>query len=120
MERTASKDFPVKRSSGLRRSMLLFLAFVYLFVGIAHNISCLDQAVPSAMALEQISDAADDGAKIGFALCDHCPTCAPAVMPAPSVASVPTAVPAAPVVAAATVMIAVLSRLDTPPPKFLT
>lgn len=100
--------------------MLMFLAFVYLFVGIAHNISCLDQVVASDIAFEQMSDASDDGTKISVAICDHCPNCSPAVMPAPSVASFPTAVPAAPVVAGAPVLIAGQSRLDTPPPKFLT
>ncbi|MGO3928326.1 hypothetical protein [Rhodopseudomonas pseudopalustris] len=120
MDRTAYHGSPVKQSSGFRRSMLMFLAFVYLFVGIAHNISCLDQVVASGIAFEQMSDASDDGTKTGIAICDHCPTCAPAMMPAASVAYAPTAVPAAPVVTAASVIIAGLSRLDTPPPKFLT
>jgi hypothetical protein len=110
-----------KKSGGCRRLALTLLAFVYLFVGIAHNISCLDHAVASSMALQYTADASDEGgSKSKVVMCDHCPTCAPAVMPAPSVSSFPTAVPAAPVVAAASVMIAGLFRLDTPPPKFLT
>lgn len=120
MGHAADHSLPVKKSSGFRRSMLMFLAFVYLFVGIAHNISCLDQAVASSIAFEQTSDAGDDGAKTAIVISDHCPMCAPTVMPEPAVAFVPTADPAAPVVAAASVMIAGLFRLDTPPPKFLT
>jgi hypothetical protein len=121
MERTANQSLPVKQSNGLRRSMLMFLAFVYLFVGIAHNISCFDQTIASSVAIEHISDATDDGGtKTGVVVCDHCPTCVPAVLPAPSVAAVPSAVPAPPVVTIASVLLAGQSRLDTPPPKILT
>lgn len=118
MERTASQSLPIKQSNGLRRSMLMFLAFVYLFVGIAHNISCLDQAIASSFAIEHVSDATDDsGTKTGVAICDHCPTCVPAVIPVPSVAAAPSAVPAPPVVMITSVLLAGQSRLDTPPPK---
>lgn len=119
MER-AHHHLSVKQSGGLRRTMLTFLAFVYLFVGISHNISCFDQAVASSFAIET-SDASHDGnAKSKVAACDHCPTCVPAVIPAPSVAAVPSAMSAPPVVAVAAVLIAGQFRLDTPPPKFLT
>jgi hypothetical protein len=121
MERAADQSLPVKQSNGLRRSMLMFLAFVYLFVGIAHNISCLDQAIASSVAITHVSDASDDGGtKTGVAICDHCPTCVPAVISAPSVAAAPSAVPVPPVVTIASVLMAGQIRLDTPPPKLLT
>ena len=120
MERAADQSLPVKQSSGLRRSMLMLLAFAYLFVGIAHNIACFDQAVASSFAVETGSDAPDDRGKTGLVLCDHCPTCVPAVMPVPAVTAAPSSVPAELVVAAASELTAGQSRLDTPPPKFLT
>lgn len=120
MIQASNHNFAVKRlSGGFRRLMFICFAFVYVFIGIAHNISCLDQAAASGIAFERVADTADDGAKNGAAACDHRPTCAPAVLPVPSVAAVPTGVPAAPVLTVAPVLIAVQSRLDIPPPKFL-
>ena len=108
-------------SSGRSPMMLMLLAFVYLFVGIAHNISCLDQAVASGFAIEANVDASDDsGTKIGAVLCDHCPTCVPAVMPVPAFAEAPSALPSQPVVSVVVVLVAGHPRLDTPPPKRLT
>lgn len=120
MERSIDQASKVKQPRGIRRSLLAMLAFVYLFVGIAHNIACFDQAVASSFAIENVSDTTDNGEKSSIAMCDHCPTCVPAVMPAPSVAAVPSALPAEPVVAVASVLIAGRSRLDTPPPRILT
>lgn len=101
--------------------MLMFLAFVYLFVGIAHNISCLDEVVASSFAIENASDAADDiGGKPGVVTCDHCPACIPAVIPAPTVVLAPPAGPTQPVMAVASALVAGQFWLDTPPPKILT
>lgn len=121
MGRSIDQVSNVTQPSGVRRSMLTLLAFVYLFVGIAHNLACFDQAVASSFAIENISDASDNGGeKSSVATCDHCPTCVPAVMPAPLVAAVPSALPAEPVVAAASGLITGQSWLDTPPPRILT
>ncbi len=120
MGRSIDQASKVKQPRGIRRSLLAMLAFVYLFVGIAHNIACFDQAVASSFAIENVSDTTDNGEKSSIAMCDHCPTCVSAVMPAPSVAAVPSALPAEPVVAVASVLIAGRSRLDTPPPRILT
>lgn len=121
MRRSIDQASKVKQPRGVRRSLLAMLAFVYLFVGIAHNLACFDQAVASSFAIENFSDTPDNGGeKSSVATCDHCPTCVPAVMPAPSVAAVPSALPAEPIVGAASVLIAGQSRLDTPPPRILT
>jgi hypothetical protein len=121
MGRSVKQALPVRPSRGIRRATLMLLAFVYLFVGIVHNISCLDQAVATQFAIANASDVSDDGGmKSGAALCDHCPTCVPAVMPSPGVAIAPSALPSPPVVAVAAVLIASHPRLDTPPPKHLT
>lgn len=100
--------------------MLVLLAFVYLFVGIAHNISCFDQAVVSSVAVQNAVDASDEsGAQANVVLCDHCPTCVPAVMPTLALIVVPTAHPSGLVVTVADVSMAAHFRLDTPPPKNL-
>lgn len=101
--------------------MLVFLAFVYLFVGISHSVFWLDQAVASSFALEQTPDSLNDGDSKGtLAFCDHCPTCIPAIVPAPAVVAVPPARLAQPVITVAPSVMAAPLRLDTPPPKFLT
>jgi len=121
MERAVDKGLPAKQSGDVRRAMLMFLAFVYLFVGMAHNVSCLDEAVASSFAIEQTSaPSEEDGKNAASVICDHCPTCVPALMPVTAAADVPSARPSQPVESVVPVLIADHPRLDTPPPKRLT
>lgn len=121
MGRSVGQVSTISQSRGIRRSMLVLLAFVYLFVGIAHNISCLDQAVASSITVQNVADASDEGgSKADVMLCDHCPTCVPALIPALAVVAVPTANTSGPVVTSADVSMAAPLWLDTPPPKNLT
>ena len=97
--------------------------FVYLFVGVAHNVWCLDEAVAStlAVAMEKSPDRSDDSLpKAGISLCDHCPSCVPALMPEPASVAVRSALAAEPVVMTTEWIVAAHPRLETPPPKFLT
>jgi hypothetical protein len=121
MGRTVNQFETAKQSSSFRRLMVACLAFVYLFVGIAHGVSCLDEAVASSYSVAKMADSnGDGGAKIGISICDHCPACVPAVMPAPAVVTVPSALTCQPLATVAAVLPAGYPWLDTPPPKFPT
>jgi hypothetical protein len=66
--------------------LLMFLAFAYLFVGLAHTISCTDEAVAFAIAADT-GTASDDGpdqsgTKKSPLVAEHCYVCAPVLMPA--------------------------------------
>jgi len=121
MGRSVKHDLPVRQSRGLRRSMLMLLAFVYLFVGLAHSMTCLDEAIASSVAIEKSPATSDDGMpKPGLAQCDHCPSCTPAITPASIITMIPAAHPSEPVVTTAELLVAAPLRIDTPPPKHLT
>jgi hypothetical protein len=117
MERAVNKDLPVRSPRGVRRAMLMLLALVYLFVGVAHNIACLDQAVASSSVLEKAPGSGETNNKPEIAICDHCPTCVPAVMPSPAMAQAPSAHPSQMRSAVAEARMTAPLRLDTPPPK---
>lgn len=123
MGRSVSCGLPVRRAGNFYRTAMMLLAFVYLFVGVAHNVWCLDEAVAStlAVAMEKSPDRSDDSLpKAGISLCDHCPTCVPALMPEPASVAVRSALAAEPVVMTTEWIVAAHPRLETPPPKFLT
>lgn len=99
----------------------MMLAFVYLFVGVAHQIACFDLAIASGNPTEMVADASHDGGpKSDITLCDHCPTCAPAVLPAPVTALTPCTVRAICDGSVASLTVADHGWLETPPPKILT
>jgi len=102
----------------------MLLAFSYLFVGLAHTISCTDEAV-AATVLSDIGSIPDDGpdedgSKKSPVAAGHCYVCAPVLMPA----AVPDAGPTARSVKLAFVLPKLQfedhPRLETPPPKHLT
>jgi hypothetical protein len=121
MGRSFEHELPVRHASGVRRSMLILLAFVYLFVGVAHNIACMDQVVASdGFTISKVSDSGDGGDSGGMpSVCDHCPTCTPGVMPLQVVATSPVAVPVQRNDVAMPMLMSGHPRLDTPPPKIL-
>lgn len=101
--------------------MMILLAFMYLFVGIAHNVAGMDQAIASdGFAISKVSDDGDDGDPSGVpSVCDHCPTCSPGVTPVPvaAVTADPVAVSIQRVATIVPMRTACHPRLDTPPPK---
>lgn len=121
MERSTHTGVSKKQAGGLRRGLLMFLAFVYLFVGVAHQISCLDQAVASTFGIEKVADASHEGgSKSELTLCDHCPNCVPAVMPAPVMEAAPCGLPGSMTTTVASFVATDHAWLDSPPPKSLT
>ena len=121
MVRSDEHKLPLKSASYFRRSFLIVLAFVYLFVGIAHNVFCADQTLASNFTVESDLDITDhDKAKSALSICDHCPACTPCLLPLPAMVTNPSAVPAQPAVTPDTLRMTDHSQLDTPPPKHLT
>lgn len=110
-----------RQAGGARRCLLMVIAFVYLFVGVAHQMSCFDQAVAATFGIEQVSDSSDDHSSPSeLALCDHCPTCVPALMPAPVVADALGGLPSSITMSVVSFSPDDHAWFDSPPPKFLT
>ena len=59
MQRRASQRLPIPQASRVRRTLLMFLAFD-LFVGLAHTISCTDEAFAATIS-SNIANIPDDG-----------------------------------------------------------
>jgi hypothetical protein len=96
---------------------MMFLAFVYLFVGVAHTISCVDEVDLSATS----ADGPHDGtSKKSIPVAGHCDLCAPILMPALAPVPAPWAQPAKlAFLPPRLVLLEDHPRLDTPPPKHL-
>jgi hypothetical protein len=121
MERQAHTNSAKTHARGFRRGLLTLLAFVYLFVGISHQVSCLDQAVASTLGIEKVSAPLQDGASYSEAmLCDHCPNCVPAVMPSPVTEAASGMLPGSTMAALDAFSASNHARLESPPPKNLT
>lgn len=102
--------------------MLIMLAFVYLFVGLAHTVTCVEKAVAPTMAIDASMNAVDtDGGapENAMVVSDHCHSCFPSMIPVPSVIQYPAAKPPEPAISAAKLLRTGPQRLDTPPPKNL-
>lgn len=70
--------------------VLVFLAFAYLFVGLAHTVACIEQAVAATVVVEppRPQMGSDDGPqKHSAAVADHCHVCASGVTPALDIAA---------------------------------
>lgn len=97
-------------------------AFVYLFVGLTHTTSCVDEAFAATRSVD-LSAASTDGpddAKKSVAVAEHCYVCAPVLMPALAPLTDPSAQPAKlAFLAPRLLLLEDHPRLDTPPPKHL-
>jgi len=123
MEHRASQKLPKLQAWRVRRTLLMFLAFAYLFVGLAHTISCTDEAVAFALSVD-IGTASDDvqdegGTKKTPVVAEHCYVCAPVLMPALIPDAGPSARPLKLSFIAPALLLEEHPRLDTPPPKHL-
>lgn len=101
----------------------MFLAFAYLFVGLAHTISCTDEAVAFAIAADTGAaphDGPDQGGtKKSPVVAEHCYVCAPVLMPVLIPDAGPSARPVKLTFVAPALLLEEHPRLDTPPPKHL-
>ena len=123
MGHRSSRTGLARKAPRVRRAVLMFLAFVYLFVGLAHTVSCVEQAVAATVAMDvgPVTEGSDDGpTKHSTALGDHCHACVPGVTPTSDIAAGPSEHAARLVQAAPLALSADHPWLDTPPPKHLT
>lgn len=121
MERQVGRKLPRLQELGSRRALLIFLAFAYLFVGLAH--SCPYQAIAFGTVLD-IGVGSDDGPDVDDTkkwpvVAGHCSVCAPALMPALVEAAGPSARPVKVSFFLTKTHFKDHPRLDTPPPKHL-
>jgi len=123
MEYRAGQRLQRPQASRVRRALLVFLTFAYLFVGLAYSVSCTAEAVAFAMSVD--TDAASDvspdegGAQKKPVAAEHCYVCAPVLMPALIPAAGPSARPVRLSFIAPALLVEGHPRLDTPPPKHL-
>jgi hypothetical protein len=122
MGRPAGKKLPRLQPLGFRRTLLMLLASAYLFVGVAHTVSCTDEAVSAAIAFDSgnISGGGSDegGSKKSNVTVGHY-VCAPVMMSALVTDAGPSARPATVYFAPPKLLFEDHPRLDTPPPKYL-
>jgi hypothetical protein len=107
-----------QKGSRFRRGSLVLLAFVYLFIGLAHSVTCVDLA--NATAIDGAYSVGPDGGEPGKAtfVADHCHFVA-ITMPATATAGYPAVKSAGLIILIADLVPAGSPHLDTPPPKDL-
>jgi hypothetical protein len=107
----------------MRRTLLVAVAFVYLFVGLAHTMSCVDQAVAATVSAQaaagSLDESSDNVVKHGLQAAEHCHVCAPGLTPALSPIVAPSARPFQLPLLAQSPQLEDHSRLETPPPRHL-
>jgi len=124
MEHRIGPSTPKSKAPGIRRTLLMLLAFVYLFVGFAHSIVCFDEAFASTISSEAVvppgDDSDDGGTKNLPVVAGHCHICAPVLMPVLAPDPAPSVRPTQVAFGTPRLLIEDHPRLDTPPPKHLT
>lgn len=124
MEHRADQNILGQQAPRVRRMLLMFFAFVYLFVGWAHMAACVDQAVAASISVDMkaasIEGSDDSGQADSQAVAEHCFACAPVQMPSMASAAVPSAYQVKLVFVTPALLLADHPRLDPPPPKTLT
>lgn len=123
MNNGIGKKLPRSHASGVRCTLLSFLVFAYLFVGMSHAISCADEVVVGSIASDFSTPSDDggrddDGTKKLPVVASHCYICAPVLTPALAAISAPSAKPVRLFFVAQNRLQANPLWLDTPPPKY--
>lgn len=108
----------------LRRATLLFLALTYLFVGLGHVAFCTEEAIAATVASD-IGAASSNGSEDGDStkapvVAEHCPICAPVLIPAPMLVASRMEQPVKIAFIVSRRLLEDYSKLDTPPPKHLS
>ena len=128
MEHRIGRNTSKSKSLGTRRTLLMFIALAYLFVGFAHSFAhsaeCFGEAFASSVTSEASvppGDNSDDGdSKKSAAVGEHCYVFAPVVVPALAPDDGPSFRPMQVAFCTPRLLVESDRRLDTPPPKQLT
>ena len=128
MEHRIGCASPKSKAPGIRRALLMLVAFTYLFVGFAHSVAhaagCFDEAfvstVVSEAAVPSGADSDDGESTKSPAVAGHCHAFAPIMIPAAAPDAGPSVRPKQIAFRAPLALFADHPRLDTPPPKHLT
>ena len=124
MERIGPKP-PKSKSPAIRRALLLFLTFTYLFVGLVHATAHSCQAfkwsvlIPISLAATNGSDGHNSSSE-SSAVAEHCHVYANVLIAVPAQVKVRSFQPVQLSFVTPTPMVEAGPRLDTPPPKHLT
>jgi hypothetical protein len=103
--------------------LLVFLAFAYVVVGVAGEISCAEETLAAASSLGASAagtEKSDTRSTKAPEVVEHCYTCIPLLLPAPVVVAAPPAEPAKLAFDEALFVLEDHPGLDTPPPKHRT
>ncbi|MGH6753794.1 MAG: DUF2946 family protein [Bradyrhizobium sp.] len=124
MEHWIGRHMPKSKAPAIRRALLMFIAFAYLFVGFAHTFAhsaeYLDAAfAPSQASVSLAEDSDDDESKKSSVAGEHCQVCAPAMMPVLVADAVPALRPMRLGFSIPRLLRESQLRLDTPPPRQL-
>jgi hypothetical protein len=115
---------PSLQAPRLRKALLAFLAFAYLFVGLAHAHAHATELLPADIALEMIAMPVDGvdvtDSKKSSALGEHCHVCAPIMTPVLEPVAARSERPVQLVFVDPAALREDHPWLDTPPPKHLT
>ncbi len=99
-----------------RRLSLLVVISLYLVSGLLHQIACLHPTEVAATAVFSTHSADDSTDASAISVCDRCPSCSSAVMPA-SLVGRPSPDRQKAAFAWSSLAIALRASPDTPPPK---
>jgi len=128
MEHRASRNLFDQRALRIRPALVMFLAFVYLFVGLAHATAHVNETItgfkviPTTIALEAslATDGLDDGNSEKLSAGgEYCQVYAPILVPVLARVATPSAQLIGPRFREPTLLVEDHPRLDTPPPKNL-
>ena len=126
MEHRIGRHMPKSKALAIRRALLMFVAFAYLFVGFAHTFAHSAEYLDAALASSKSSLSPaenghdEDESKKSSLAGDHCLLCAPAMMPGLVADSASSLLPMQVAFSIPRSLLESRPRLDTPPPKHLT
>lgn len=106
-----------------RRTLLVCLAFTYLFVGLAHSSTCVDHAFAgsapiSAEAKVAVNDGGSDTVpESSRTFGDHCHICSPVQISVFAAVATPSADLYTPMFVTVALQLTDAPRLDPPPPR---
>ncbi len=126
MEHRTSRNLSEQRALRVRPALVMFLAFVYLFVGLAHATAHVNETIAGfkvipttiALATSLATDGLDDGGSEKLSAGgEYCQVYVPILLPVLARVATPSAQLIDPQFGVPTLLVEDHRRLDKPPPK---